>query len=370
MANERTTSKRVTRNDVARRAKTSTAVVSYVVNGGPRSVAPHTRDRVNAAIKELGYRPNGLARALRANRTLVLGLLVPDATNPFFAQFAKAVEDVAFSQGFTLLFGNASDDPEREAFYLKSFSEQQIDGLLLMSVGGGTKSFEELDRLHSRLVVVDRLLPDREATTLIVDNEGGGFLATSHLIEHGHRVIGCISGSSDLTPSADRHRGWARGLLEAELESHPSLFVRSDLDQLGGYEATRTLLNNEIRPTAIFVSTDIQAIGALRALADAGLSVPADVAIVSFDGIVESSYTVPGLTTVAQPIEELGRMAMARLIELVRNPEATTTHEVLPVKLIVRGSCGCRDDSLTDATHGHVAASSASDGVRPEAVTT
>src|SRR6202044_3002568 len=112
--------------------------------------------------------------------------LVPDATNSFFAQFAKAVEDVAFSQGFTLLFGNASDDPEREAFYLKSFSEQQIDGLLLMSVGGGTKSFEELDRLHSRLVVVDRLLPDREATTLIVDNEGGGFLATSHLIEHGH----------------------------------------------------------------------------------------------------------------------------------------------------------------------------------------
>lgn len=360
MVNERSTPKRVTRDDVAKRAKTSTAVVSYVVNGGPRSVAQHTRDRVNAAIKELGYRPNGLARALRANRTLVLGLLVPDATNPFFAQFAKAVEDVAFSQGFTLLFGNASDDPVREAFYLKSFSEQQIDGLLLMSVGGGTKSFEELDRLHSRLVVVDRLLPDREATTLIVDNEGGGFLATNHLIGHGHRIIGCITGSSDLTPSADRHRGWTRALLEAGIEPEPSLFIRSDLDQLGGYEATRALLEHENRPTAIFVSTDIQAIGALRAVADAGLSVPEDVAIVSFDGIVESSYTVPGLTTVAQPIEELGRTSMARLIELVRNPDASTTHEVLPVKLIVRGSCGCQEDALVDATPDTVAGNATS----------
>lgn len=363
MANERTTSKRVTRNDVAKRAKTSTAVVSYVVNGGPRSVSQHTQERVNAAIKELGYRPNGLARALRANRTLVLGLLVPDATNPFFAQFSKAVEDVAFSQGFTLLFGNASDDPEREAFYLRSFGEQQIDGLLLMSVGGGTKSLGELDRLHSRLVVVDRLLPNLEATTLIVDNEGGGFLGTNHLIEHGHRVIGCVSGPSDLTPSADRHRGWARALLEAGLKPLPTLIVRSDLHQRGGYEATRALLQNDNRPTAIFVSTDIQALGSLRAIADAGLSVPEDVAIVSFDGIVDSSYTVPGLTTVAQPIAELGRTAMAKLIELVRNPDAGTTNEVLPVKLIVRGSCGCRDEFLIDPTQRDDAAGSATDEV-------
>lgn len=358
MTDKRTTSKRVTRNDVARRAKTSTAVVSYVVNGGPRSVSPQTQDRVNAAINELGYRPNGLARALRGNRTLVLGLLVPDATNPFFAQFSKAVEDVAFSQGFTLLFGNASDDPEREAFYLRSFGEQQIDGLLLMSVGGGTKSLGELNRLHSRLVVVDRLLPNLEATTLIVDNEGGGFLGTNHLIEHGHRVIGCVSGPSDLTPSADRHRGWARALTEAGLEPLPTLNVRSDLHQQGGYEATRALLRQENRPTAIFVSTDIQALGSLRAVVDEGLSVPEDVAIVSFDGILDSSYTVPGLTTVAQPIEELGRAAMAKLIELVRNPDAGTTSEVLPVKLIVRGSCGCQDEFLVDATQGDEAAAS------------
>jgi LacI family transcriptional regulator len=350
VANKRPTLKRVTRDDVAKRAKTSTAVVSYVVNGGPRSVAQHTQDRVNAAIAELGYRPNGLARALRANRTLVLGLLVPDATNPFFAQFAKAVEDVAFSQGFTLLFGNASDDPERESFYLKSFSEQQIDGLLLMSVGGGTKSSDELDRLHCQLVVVDRLLANLETTTLVVDNEEGGFLGTRHLIEHGHRVIGCVSGPTDLTPSADRHRGWARALREAGLDPLPSLIVRSDLHQRGGYEATRTLLQSEKPPSAIFVSTDIQAIGSLRAIADAKLSVPGDVAIVSFDGIVESTYTVPGLTTIAQPIEEMGRTAMAKLIECVRNPDAVTTNEVLPVQLVVRGSCGCRDDSLVETS--------------------
>jgi LacI family transcriptional regulator, galactose operon repressor len=348
VANKRPTLKRVTRDDVAKRAKTSTAVVSYVVNGGPRSVSKLTQDRVNAAIEELGYRPNGLARALRANRTLVLGLLVPDATNPFFAQLAKAVEDVAFSQGFTLLFGNASDDPERESFYLKSFSEQQIDGLLLVSVGGGAMSSGELDRLHCRLVVVDRLLENLETTTLVVDNEEGGFLGTRHLIEHGHRVIGCVSGPSDLTPSADRHRGWSRALLEAGLNPLPSLIVRSDMHQQGGYEATRSLLQSDNPPSAIFVSTDLQAIGSLRAIADAGLSVPGDVAIVSFDGIVESAYTVPRLTTIAQPIEEMGRRAMAKLIELVRNPDAVTTNEVLPVQLITRGSCGCRDDFVAE----------------------
>jgi LacI family transcriptional regulator len=132
----------------------------------------------------------------------------------------------------------------------------------------------------------------------------------------------------------------------AGLESPPTLNVRGDLHQSGGYEATRTLLQSEPRPTAIFVSTDIQALGALRAVVDAGLSVPNDVAIVSFDGIVESAYTVPGLTTVAQPIEELGRTAMAKLIELVRNPETVTTNEVLPVTLIVRGSCGCAEGAL------------------------
>lgn len=346
MVGERRAPKRSTRKDVALRARTSTAVVSYVINGGPRPVAPATRDRVHAAIAELDYRPNGIARTLRARRSLVLGLVVPDASNPFFAQLARVVEDVAFSEGFKLLVGSASDNPARESSYLRAFGEQRIDGLLLMSVGGSSESVAEIKRLDSRVVVVDRLLPGVDAATLVADHKTGGYLATKHLLDHGHRSIACIIGPNDIAPSSDRRRGWARALREAKVRREPSWCVRRGFHQQGGYEAALELLKRETRPTAIFASTDVQAIGALRAAADLGLRVPQDVAVVSFDGIIGSRFTVPSLTTVAQPIEGLARRSMELLIKLVRDPSAETTHQVLPVELIIRESCGCATRSV------------------------
>jgi LacI family transcriptional regulator len=279
-------------------------------------------------------------------RSLVLGLLVPDASNPFFAQFAKAVEDAAFAQGYTLLVGNASDSAERETFYLQAFAERQVDGLLLMSVGNSDESVRQLKGSTCPLVVVDRLIPGIGATTIIADHEAGGFLATSHLVAHGHKRIAYLGGPSEFGPSVDRHRGWVRALREAGLPIDESLLVRSPLDRQGGYQATLELLRRERQVTALFACTDTQAIGAFRAAAELSLRIPDDFAIVGFDGTADSGFTVPGLTTVAQPFEALGRRAVESVLRRIRNADERPTEEILPVDLIVRGSCGCHDPLL------------------------
>lgn len=338
----------VNRNDVAKRAGTSPAVVSYVLNDGPRPVSAATRARVLAAIEELDYRPNRLARSLRAKQSMALGMIVPDASNPFFAGLARAIEDVAHDLGYAVFVGNATDNDERELRYVRSFVDRQVDGLLLISSGDSRGSVRELNRARVPLVAVDRLLHNVQASTIVVDNEAGGYLATGHLLHHGHTQIACLAGPNDLTPSSDRHRGWARALREAGLSPDQRLFVRSQFDRAAGYEAALRLFAHAEPPTALFTASDTQAIGALRAASDAGLRVPDDLAVVSFDGIPESAFTTPGLTTVVQPVELIARRTMELILERIGHPEMETTAEVLPVELTRRGSCGCPEPGRTE----------------------
>ncbi|MCZ4491976.1 MAG: LacI family regulatory protein [Conexibacter sp.] len=331
-----------TRNDVARLAGTSPAVVSYVVNDGPRPVAPDTRKRVQDAIDQLGYRPNGIARSLRGNRSNVIGLLVPDNSNPFFAALARAIEVAAYDEGYTVLLGNAVGDDARELRYARTMVEHRIDGLVLSSTGHSAEVVRELTDARVPLVLVDRHIPGIGAAVLAVDNEGGGFMATRHLIGHGHTRIACVAGPGDLTPSADRHRGWSRALRESGLLEDDALFVRSRFDRVGGYHAAQELLRRGgERPTAIFACTDQQAIGVLRALAEADLSVPGDVAVVGFDGIPEGAYMNPPLATVRQPIRALGARAVELLLQDMRGTAAAIEAEVMPVELTPNASCGC-----------------------------
>lgn len=333
---------KATRNDVARLAGTSPAVVSYVVNDGPRPVAAETRARVEAAIEQLGYRPNALARSLRGNRTNVIGLLVPDNSNPFFAELARAIEDHAHAAGYAVLLANAIGDDARELRYARTMVEQRVEGLVLSSAGHSSEVVRELTDAHVPLVMVDRQVPGIAAHVLSVDNEGGGRAATRHLIEHGHERIACIAGPGDLAPAADRHRGWSRALTEAGLRDADELLVRSEFNRAGGYAAAKELLSRPQRPTALFACTDQQAIGALRAIAEAGLSVPGDVAVVGFDGIAEGTYTNPPLATVRQPIRQLGERAVELLLENLRGGAPLREHdEVMPVVLAPNESCGC-----------------------------
>lgn len=331
----------VKREDVARRAGVSPAVVSYVLNNGPRPVAEATRRRVLEAIETLGYRPNSVARALRSRRTWSIGLVVPDNSNPFFAQLAHAIEDEAFAHGYSLLLGNASGDPAREESYLQTFQDRKVDGLLVVS----NRRTDELATAHQGgiplVVISDRPLAGRAVSTVKVDNTEGAWLATTHLVGHGHRQVACVLGPRDSAPAVERHAGWQKALRGAGLDAPDEVAVWTEFSRVGGHAAATALLARDPRPTAVFAATDHQAIGVLRAAADLGLEVPGDLAVVGFDGITEADYTVPRLATVRQPVEAMARRAVELLLH--HEQPAAELHEVFPVSMVARGSCGCPD---------------------------
>jgi LacI family transcriptional regulator len=332
----------VTRNDVARLAGTSPAVVSYVINNGPRPVSPGTRSRVLAAVEELGYRPNMVARWLRARRTWTFGVIASDSTSgqsPFFGEFARSCEDAAWERGYSVLLGNSAEDPRRAEGYVRMFLERQVDGLVLMRV---RVSPEQVTEMEGRIPVVTI---DHEAPALFsrlaVDDEEGGYLAVAHLIGHGHQRVGFVGGPLTMTPVELRGQGWRRALTEAGAPSGPDLVAEGELSLEGGYRAALDLLTRPSPPTALFASIDHQAIGAMRAAADLGLRVPADLAVVGFDGAREAAYTVPGLTTVRQPIDAMARHAIETLVGAVESGENDPVTKIFPARLVTRGSCGC-----------------------------
>lgn len=341
----------VRRADVARLAGTSPAVVSYVLNGGPRGVSPQTRARVLAAVEQLGYRPNGIARSLRMNRTMTLGLVVPDTSNPFFAELARAIESAAFAERYTLLIGNAAEDDERQTAYVRTFLAQQVDGLFLVPAHGPAGCLTDLQRSRTPWLALDRQVPGAASAAVLVDNRGGARAATEHLLAHGRERIACIAGPQDVAPATDRVAGWRDALAEAGVRPSAMSVWHGPFGRRAGYLAAREVLAGGA-VDAVFVASDEQAVGVLRAITELGLRCPEDVAIASFDGIAAGAYSTPALTTMAQPFAELGRTAVARLLASIETAGAQDAEDVgdagsdpvvLSVALVARGSCGCPD---------------------------
>lgn len=328
----------VTRADVASRAGTSTAVVSYVVNDGPRPVAADTRERVLQAIAELGYRPNRVAQALRGQRSRVIGLIVPDISNPFYAELARTVENHADLFGYTLVLGNSEQDAQRELRYVRTFLDRQVDGLILIS---GSSS-EQLTALFSEIPVPFILLDRRinyapNAYLLATDGVAGAAMATNHLIALGHRSIAALCGPSKM-PS-ERAKGYIQAMKSSGLQ--PILHYSADFDRQSSYELAREVLEGPHRPGAIFATFDLAGISILRAAADCGIAIPKDMAVIGYDDIQEAQFTIPRLSTVAQPTSELGRIAAEHLVGLIENRlERTFGMKLLAPRLIVRESCG------------------------------
>ncbi|MHA6757049.1 LacI family DNA-binding transcriptional regulator [Streptacidiphilus sp. PAMC 29251] len=346
-----------TRQDVAGLAGTSPSVVSYVLNNGPRTVAPATRERVLAAVQQLGYRPNAVARSLRLSHTMTLGLVVPDAANPFFAELARTLEDHAWSAGYTLLVGNTVDDPGREAGYIRTFIDRQVDGLVLIPAQGDQPWRTELARSGVPSLIFDRELEGVEISQVLVDNVRGAQLATEHLLAHGRRRVGCIAGPLGIHPTVDRVVGWRLALEQAgrkagsgsggrtgwEACPEAAPLLHGSFGRLDGYRSGRALLSRDRSVDALFVTSDEQAAGVLRAATELGIRVPEDLALVSFDGIAAGAYTTPALSTMRQPVDDLGRTAIARLLDRMKDPDLPPSRDVLPVTLLARGSCGCPD---------------------------
>ncbi|WP_310165263.1 LacI family DNA-binding transcriptional regulator [Arthrobacter sp. BE255] len=327
---------RVTRTDVARYAGVSTAVVSYVINGGPKPVAAATAAKVREAIKALQYQPNATARALTMGSARLLGMIVPDSTNPYFAELTDAIAQAAAARGYALLAANSRTDAETERHNTLNLVSRQVDAIILATVL--TPSEVAAMPVHGiPRVLIDQSSAVHGIPTVSTDFQQGAAIGVEHLIGHGHQDIAILVGK-DIDPVRvdPRHNGWRKALREAGLPEGPAEFT--DFTRQGGYEATRRLLALPKPPTAIFASSDLLAVGALRAIHEADLSIPEDIAVVSFDGTSESEFSWPQLTTVRQPITQIAEAAVDAALS---SNSSGGKVQLLPTELIIRRSCGC-----------------------------
>ncbi|WP_370455846.1 LacI family DNA-binding transcriptional regulator [Pseudarthrobacter sp. B4EP4b] len=326
----------VTRKDVARFAGVSTAVVSYVVNGGPKKVAPATEAKVQDAIRRLGYRPNAAARALKLGSSETIGLVIPDNSNSFFSLLAHAVEDAAAELGYALLLTNSDGNLAKELRNLRNLAARQVDGVILSSVLM-EPALPELESAEIPVVLLNHSADAPGFDSVGVDLVAGAKTAVEHLIGHGHTNIALAMGTNTGNYYDGREEGWLQALAAAGLSEGP--IVRTPFTREGGYAAGKRLLAAASRPTAIFATSDLQAVGILRALHEAGLSIPGDIALASFDGSAEAEYSWPPLTTVKQPAKAMAEAAVSALIGAHRHHESE--HLIFPAELQVRQSCGC-----------------------------
>jgi len=331
----------VTRADVARYAGVSDAVVTWVVNGGPKSVSPATAERVRDAVDRLGYRPNTTARALASGSTKTLGLVVPDSTNPFYAEYAIAIQRVAANLGYALLTISAGSDPDVELRGVLDLCDRQIDGLLLAR-GTGTGTLGELARrgVHTRVVQIDSAAAQPGHTTIGPDATGGIDDVTDHLLRiHHHSSVSLIVGDTAEFDVDGRETGWLKA--HARNRRSPGVVERAPFTRMGGYRAGLRLLQAPQRPTAVVTGSDLQAVGLLRAARELGLSIPEDLALASFDGTEEANFTWPSLTTSRQPIEQMAQAAVAAVLQ----PERSNDHQAFSTTLDIGRSCGCEPPS-------------------------
>ena len=323
--------------EVAEHADVSVTTVSHVVNE-TRPVSDALRQRVLDAMEELDYRPNRLARSLRRGETNTIGVIVPDSSNPFFAEVARGVEDTSFEERYSVILCNSDGDLEKELFYTNVLTAKQVDGILFVAAGMSTEHIQALQEDRVPLVVVDRNIPDVCVDEVLTDNTRGGEMVTRHLIDLGHRRIGCITGPSDVTPSADRVAGYEQALHEAGIPIDESIILKGDFQYSSGHQAAHKLLSMEDPPTAIFACNDLMAVGVMSAARELDQRVPEDLSVAGFDDVHLACFTNPPLTTVAQPKYEMGALATRILLQRMQDHDSPPRHELLPTRLVIRQS--------------------------------
>lgn len=325
--------------DVAASAGVSIATVSHVING-TRYVSDELKDRVQKAMEELGYRPNTLARSLRSGQSRTIGMVVPDASNLFFAEIGRALEDVGFENGYSVIVCNSDNNLDKQSSYIDTLIAKQVDGVIFISAGDAEEYLGSLSQAGIPVVVADRDVTMGVADVVLLNNELGGYLATRHLIDLGHRKIACISGPNYLTPSADRIDGFYAACEESGIEPNPDWIVIGDFQAQSGDICMTKLLTMPDKPTAVFVFNDMMAIGAMNAIHRSGLRIPHDISIVGFDNIALASSVYPALTTISQPTQEIARTICEILFERIQNRGVQAKRErvVIDPELIIRST--------------------------------
>jgi LacI family transcriptional regulator len=323
--------------DVAALAGVSPATVSRVLNG-KQDVAADLRRRVLAAVTELGYRRNGPARSLRTRAATVLGLIISDITNPFFTAVVRGAEDQAQLAGYSVVLANADEDVAKEARYLEVAAAEQMAGVLLSPASPRRTSIDLLVERGIPVVTIDRRLTATPVDSVTVDNQLAARKAAQHLLAQGCRRIGLVAGPVQTTTGASRLAGYRAALRAAQRTVDPSLVAYADFRTEGGYAATRQLLRQRQPPDGLLFSNNLMTVGGLKAIAEAGLAIPDDIAIVGFDDASWTTALRPPLTVVAQPTYEIGQTAAQLLLRRIEGAKFPPRRVVLRAELIVRAS--------------------------------
>lgn len=327
-----------TLSDVAAEAGVSPTAVSRYLNN--RIELPQaTRDRIDAAIAKLDYRPNLLARRLSTGKAEAISLVTPDIANPFFAELAAAVERQAHERGYAVYISSTQGHADNEIDAIRRMADSHVDGLILTTnrVDDGTRAALLADR--GNVVLLDEDIPGVSVPRIFVENEAGSYAATRHLIDMGHADIALIGGPPRLMSVTERLAGFSRAMEEAGLPIRPGWVVLGDYTREHGAAATSILLDSPSRPTAILACSDYIALGVGQAVRRQGLSIPEDLSLVGFDDMAFAELVHPALTTIRQPVGEMGRLAVTYLLALLEGQTPAPPPETrLPVELIARQS--------------------------------
>ncbi|MDI7277229.1 MAG: LacI family DNA-binding transcriptional regulator [Anaerolineae bacterium] len=323
--------------EVAKKAGVAAITVSRVINQSGY-VSDETRRRVEAAIAELDYVPNVLARGLRSSRTHTLGLLVTDITNAFWTTVARGAEDAAVRHGYSVFLCNTDEDVAKQEQYLRALLSHRVEGLIIAPASSDRGTLAALERARLPFVIVDRRMPGAAADLVLGDSIGGARQLVEHLLARGHRRIAHLGGPAGVSTADDREQGYRQALAEAGIAADPRLVLRGDYKLESGHRLMGQLLELSPLPTAVFAANNVLAVGALVTLREKGLRVPEDVAVVCFDDLPQASLIDPFLTVAAQPAYEFGTAAVELLLARLANPRRPPQTVVLPVELLVRRS--------------------------------
>ena len=326
-------------HEVAHRAKVSIATVSRVLNKSNK-VVPETRAVVEKALRDLGYRPSRVARRLRMKdgRAHLVGLIIPDIQNPFYAEIARGVEDTAYKSEYALLLCNSDESLEKERFYLDVMRDESVDGIVLPPFDETDQAVVDMVKTGMPVVCVDRSLARVKTDLVEVDNYQGAFEAVTHLLGKGHTRIGLIEGRTQVSTSRERRRGYLDALAAGHIAVRKELLRAGDFKQESGRILANELLALRKPPTALFVVNNLMTVGALATIHQRGLRVPQDVAIVGFDDLPWAEALDPPLSVVRQPAYEVGRQAMELLLRRILEPNRLPVTVRLRPELVIRRS--------------------------------
>jgi LacI family transcriptional regulator len=330
---------RPTIHDVAREAGVSTTTASRALNN-KGELRAETRERILTVAQRLQFVPNSLAQALVVGKTQTLGVLITDNTSPVYAELLRGIEEVANETGRGLLFGNSADSQEQALSWLATVNAKHVDGILLTPVQTDRRDIEQLRRCGTPFVLLLRYFADLPTDYVIVDNVEAGYLVTDHLLGRGHLRIGHLGGPTQVSTAQDRLAGYRRALRERGVPVDEGLIASAPFTIAGGFEAARCLLDRPDRPTAIFASTDLQAMGAFKAARQSGLRVPDDLALSGGDDIEFAEFFEVPLTSFHSPAREIGRQSARLLIARLDGAELPPQQVVLKPNLVVRRSSG------------------------------